>query len=64
MLKNSRKNIRLVAVAASLANGYWAWLTQTNTGHGPALTPVVMGMVSVWAVYFSLAWLLQGMRSK
>ena len=64
MFKNSRKNLRLAAMAVSLINGYWASLTQTSPGHGSSWSPVLMAMVSVWAVYFSLAWLLQGMRSK
>jgi hypothetical protein len=62
MLKNGKRNLRLVAIGASLANGYWASLTQS--GAGASWSPVLMAMVSVWAGYFSLTWLMQGMRSK
>jgi len=63
MLKNGKKNLRMLAIGASLANGYWASLTQTGT-HGASWSPVLMAMAAVWAGYFSLAWLAQGMRSK
>ena len=56
------KNIARVATAgASLANGLWASLAQ-GPGHG-SLFPVLMAFAAVWAGYFSLAWLVQGMRS-
>ena len=63
MLKNGKRNLRLLAIGASLINGYWASLTQAGNP-GTSWSPVVMAMVSVWAGYFSLSWLLQGMRSK
>lgn len=53
----------MLAVGASLANGYWASVTQSANGGG-GLSPVLMAMISVWAGYFSLTWLMQGMRSK
>ncbi|HKP96193.1 MAG TPA: hypothetical protein VJ385_10585 [Fibrobacteria bacterium] len=49
-------------MGASLANGYWASVTQS--GHGMEWPPVILAMLSVWVCYFSLAWLAQGMRSK
>jgi hypothetical protein len=64
MYKNRKKHLRIAAIAASLANGYWAFLTQTNGGQGADLAPVLMSVASVWVCYFSLAWLFAGMRSK
>lgn len=61
MRKNGKKNMRMLAVGAALANGYWASLTQSG---GAWSYPVVMAVVSVMAGYFSLTWLLQGIRSK
>lgn len=63
MLKNGKKNLRMLAIGASLANGYWASLTQSANGV-TSWSPVLMAMAAVWASYFSLTWLMQGMRSK
>ena len=62
MYKNRKKYLRTAAMGASLANGYWASVTQS--GHGMEWPPVILAMLSVWVCYFSLAWLAQGMRSK
>ncbi|MDB5050782.1 MAG: hypothetical protein JWO30_3853 [Fibrobacteres bacterium] len=62
MYKNRKKYLRTVAMGASLANGYWASITQS--GHGANWSPVVLAMLSVWVCYFSVAWLVEGMRSK
>ncbi len=64
MYKNRKKYLRTGAVGAALANGYWASLTQNHGGHASGMMPVLMGMASVMACYFSVAWLVEGMRSK
>lgn len=63
MLKSGKRNVRMLAAGVSLANGYWASLAQGGNGAREA-APVLLAVASVWAGYFSLAWLLQGMRSK
>jgi hypothetical protein len=60
--RNGKKYLRTMAVGASLANGYWASLTQAG-GRGD-LMPVALAVASVLAGYFSLTWLFDGMRSK
>jgi hypothetical protein len=62
MYKNRKKFMRTAAMGVSLANGYWASLTQT--GGDANWTPVALAVLSVWVCYFSVAWLLEGMRSK
>jgi hypothetical protein len=63
MSNKGKKNLRLLAMGVSMANGYWASLTQAGSGLRGA-TPVLLAMASVWAGYLSLAWLIQGMRSR
>ncbi|MDB5105551.1 MAG: hypothetical protein JWP91_3240 [Fibrobacteres bacterium] len=66
--QNRKKHMRTLAVGAALANGYWTSLTQTHLGnggaHGGGWSPVLLAMASVMACYFSVAWLVQGMRAK
>lgn len=64
MYKNRKKFFRTCAIGAALANGFWASLTQVQSGPGAGLTPVLMAVASVLVSYFSLVWLFQGMRSK
>lgn len=61
MNKNGKRIARLLAAGASLANGFWATLAQGPVHPSPV--PVLMAVAAVWAGYFSLAWLVQGMRS-
>ena len=63
MHKNRKKYLRMLAMGASLANGYWASVTQTGPG-GAGLSPALLAIVSVWVCYFSLGWLVEGMKSK
>jgi hypothetical protein len=61
MHKQGSRGLRLVAVAASLANGSWVSLSQ-----GPErvhVSAVLAAIAAVWAGYFRLAWLFRGMRS-
>jgi len=51
-----------VAVVASVANGAWASITQS--GHGGELVAGDSRDAFVWACYFSVAWLVEGIRSK
>lgn len=62
MSKNGKKYLRTLALVASVANG--AWASMAEGGHGASWSPAIMAMVSVWACYFSVAWLAEGMRSK
>lgn len=48
----------------SMVNGYWASLTQTGNDANWTWTPVALAILSVWVCYFSVAWLLEGMRSR
>lgn len=61
MMKNGKSIARAATAGASLANGFWASLAQ-GPGHTSPV-PVLMAVAAVWAGYFSLAWLVQGMRS-
>jgi hypothetical protein len=62
MYKNRKKYLRMGAMGVSVANGYWASMTQPT--HGALWSPALLAMLSVWACYFCVAWLMQGMRSK
>ena len=64
MYKNRKKHLRTAAIGAALANGYWASVTQSQSGHAANGVTVLLAMASVMACYFCLAWLVQGMRSK
>jgi len=61
MMKSGKNIARLATAGASLANGFWASLAQ-GPGHASPV-PVLTAVAAVWAGYFSLAWLVQGMRS-
>jgi ABC-type transporter Mla maintaining outer membrane lipid asymmetry permease subunit MlaE len=60
---NGKKYLIVLVVLVSLANGYWASLTQGGNGR-PEGSPVLLSMLSVWACYFTITWLFTGMRSK
>jgi hypothetical protein len=60
-MKNGKNLAKFATAGASLANGFWASLAQGSTHPSPV--PVLMAVIAVWAGYFSLAWLVQGMRS-
>jgi hypothetical protein len=60
---NWKKYLLGTVVTLSLANGYWASLTQGVSGKLDGAA-VVMSMLSVWACYFTISWLFTGMRSK
>jgi hypothetical protein len=62
MYKNRKKYLRMTALGASVANGYLALMTQSP--QSSAWSPALLAMLSVWVCYFSVGWLLQGMRSK
>jgi hypothetical protein len=63
MLKSGKSIARTVAAGASLANGLWAALAQGSVPGHAAAVPVLLSVAAVWAGYFSLSWLFQGMRS-
>jgi hypothetical protein len=63
MHKNWKKYLLGAVVTLSFANGYWASLTQGAAGKTES-APVVLSMLSVWACYFSISWLFEGMKSK
>jgi hypothetical protein len=63
MLKSGKSIARTVAAGASLANGLWATLAQGSVPGHASVVPVLLAVAAVWAGYFSLAWLFQGMRS-
>ncbi|GEM_PF-6137054 len=58
---NSKKYLIGTVVALSLANGYWAFLTQAGSGRLEK-SPVLLSMLSVWACYFTVTWLFAGMK--
>ncbi|MDQ3000546.1 MAG: hypothetical protein M3Y08_04715 [Fibrobacterota bacterium] len=64
MYKNRKKYLLTAAMGISMANGYWASLTQNGSDTNWTWTPVVLAVLSVWVCYFSVAWLLEGMRSR
>ena len=64
MDKNRKKYLRTSAMGISMVNGYWASLTQTGSDANWTWTPVALAILSVWVCYFSVAWLLEGMRSR
>lgn len=64
MYKNRKKYLVISAMGISMANGYWASLTQNGSDGNGSLTPVIFAVLSVWVCYFSVTWLLQGMRSR
>lgn len=57
-----KKHMRTAALVVSLANGCWASLTQGD--HGALLSPAIPAILSVWVGYFSLSWLIKGIRSR
>lgn len=54
--------MRGVAGAASVLNGLWALQLQDGNA-AVEWIPVVTAALSVWACYYSILWILQGMRS-
>ncbi len=63
MLKSGKNIARTVAAGASVANGLWAGVAQGAVPGHTSAVPVLLSVAAVWAGYFSLAWLFQGMRS-
>ncbi len=63
MDKNLKKYLRMGAMGVSVANGYWASMTQPAQST-TLWSPALLAMLSVWVCYFCVAWLMQGMRSK
>lgn len=62
MWTNFKRKMRNVAGAASLINGYWAF--QLQAGNGPVdWVPVSTAALSAWVCYFSIVWIIEGMRS-
>ena len=55
--------MRNVAGAASLINGYWAFQLQADSANVDWM-PVVAATLSAWACYFSIVWIIDGMRSE
>lgn len=62
MTRNFKKHLRTVVGVASLLNGYWAFQV-AEKDHNYWL-PVATAMLSMWAFYFSIVWLIEGLRSK
>lgn len=60
---NGKKYLMVMVFVVSLANGYWASLTQGGSGHAQG-SPVLLSMISVWACYFAVSWLFAGMRAE
>ena len=64
MVPKRGKNLpRRLAAGASLANGLWAAVAQGSVQGHASPVPVLLAVAAVWAGYFCLAWLFQGMRS-
>jgi hypothetical protein len=62
MRSNWKRIMRGAAGAASVLNGVWALQLQNGNAH-VEWAPVAAAVLSVWACYFSILWILQGMRS-
>lgn len=62
MRTNWKRKLRNVAGTASLLNGFWALQLQAgNTDLDWA--PVATAALSAWVCYFSIVWILDGIRS-
>jgi hypothetical protein len=62
MTRNFKKYLRNFVAVASLANGYWSFQI-AGKDHNYWL-PVIGSMLSMWVFYFSIMWLVEGLRSK
>lgn len=62
MLSKWKSVMKGVAGVASVLNGLWALRLQDGNAT-VEWVPVVTAALSVWACYFSILWLCQGMRS-
>jgi hypothetical protein len=62
MRSNWKRRLRNVAGLASLLNGFWAFQMQAGA-ENPDWVPVATAGLSAWACYFSLVWIVEGMRS-
>lgn len=62
MRSGLKKKMRSAAGLASLLNGLWAYQVQEGNPTVDFL-PVATAVLAVWVCYFSIAWILQGMRS-
>lgn len=55
--------MRGVAGTVSLINGYWAFQLQAGDA-SVDWVPVFSAALSAWACYFSIVWIIEGMRSE
>jgi hypothetical protein len=57
-----KRRLRNLAALVSVLNGYWAFQVQGAAEH-PDGAAVAAAALSAWACYFSVIWIVEGMRS-
>lgn len=63
MWNNWKRKMRNLAGAVSLINGYWAFQMQADSSSVDWM-PVGTAALSAWVCYFSIVWIIEGMRSE
>jgi hypothetical protein len=57
-----KRRLRNLAALASMLNGYWAF-HMPGAAEQAGGAAVLAAALSAWACYFSVVWLVEGMRS-